>query len=768
MSRLQKSFIFSAGFFYLLTTVFTLLDNRVGIEFCAPVATFLVFLILMSQLKHLDPHKFSTACMGVGFLCIDLFYIFRFVTHYIGNYDTYKDFVGLIYILPSAFFFLNETSFLIFKLKSKRRDLAHLFSNTFAVAIVGSVIIMKLYRRNVGEIQTVRQMYYLVLIFIAFYVAMTSLQTFHLVGRENMFKGTLLTTSSMLIYEILDIQYIYIVASGGFPDDYYIDLIYMALMILMTAGIVIQVQKKYYFEFKGWDYGEHATRFRFVVALLTTIGALICVRIGFLDKVEAAQIVIVAMAYVIMSYMSRADNLGDELLEHEKRQNVILEEKVKEQTASLTEVNKKLELLSSTDMLTGLYNRWYAGKYMDELQEKTGMSGKRYAFFAIDLNNFKPVNDTYGHEMGDRILEEFGYRMRELPDEYTCFRMGGDEFLVIYRMHNDAPFPDSAAEDLRKLFNSPVYCGSYVFQLSASIGISLYPHDSSSIEELLQYADAAMYYVKKSGNKDNYKFFNKRLIEIISTTSSIERRLKTAKPEKDFVLFYQPHVSTKTKQIEGAEVYVHLSGDLEDISPVEIIKAAEESGYITKLGVWVINTAIRQIDAWNKKYGKALSLTINMSPLQLVNTQFEKTLKNVTKELDFLPSMITLDVSNAVIMGAAKSSKDAMTALHEEGYLLSLNDFGGGDINLSFVMDCGFNGIKLSRSLVTESVTEARAKMLVKSIIAVAENFGITVTAVGVETKEQSDNMESFGVDELQGYYYGKPVKAEEFEKLIK
>ncbi|WP_408072022.1 putative bifunctional diguanylate cyclase/phosphodiesterase [Butyrivibrio sp. JL13D10] len=767
MSMTKKIFILAAGLFYLLTAVFTILDNKIGLEFCAPVTTTLVIIILVSELKYLGPHKFSTACMALGFMAIDVYYIFRFIDHHVISLAPYSKIIETIYITPSLFFAINETTFLIYKLKDKKRDMAHLLSNSFVVSIIGFMFLHKILTSTGISNHRLEEAIYHTLFFAAFYVIMMSFQTFYLIGPENIRKGTLLTTMAMFTYEIMDIQYIFAKTIGGSPDDYYLDLIYMALIIIMTMGIVIQVHRKYYFEFRSWSYDSKSTRMRFLLALICTIVATIMFVTGYMTGTEVTYTVIVIMAYMIMTYIQRSDSLVDELLEHEKRQNALLEEKVQEQTKDLVETNKKLELLSSTDMLTGLYNRWYAGKYMAELQEKTHESGRRYAFFVIDLNNFKPVNDTYGHEMGDKVLEEFGNRMRELPDEYVSFRIGGDEFLIIKRLQEDTHYLDSAAEKIRKLFITPVKYDDYVFNLSASIGISVYPQDSSVMEELLQYADAAMYYVKNSGNKDGYKFFNSNLIQIISMRAAIEKRLRIAKPERDFVLYYQPQINVETGKIVGAEVFVHFKGELEEVSPKEIISAAEESGIMGELGVWIIKTAVRQMAEWNVKYQKTISITINMSPLQLINTDFEIALSKVTKEQDFLPSMVTLDVTNAVIMGASSSAKNAMIKLHEEGYLLSLNDFGGGDINLSFVQDCGFNGIKLSKSLISKSVNDTGTKILVKSILSFAENLGIAVTAVGIENEEEAENMKNMGVTELQGYYYGKPVRAEEFEKIL-
>ncbi|WP_044914945.1 putative bifunctional diguanylate cyclase/phosphodiesterase [Butyrivibrio sp. WCE2006] len=768
MSNKRKVLIGICALSYLITIIATFIGNQYATELMAIVTVLLIFTGLMSYIKYLGPHKFSTTCMGLGFLCIALGYIYRFVNHFVANIEAFYFIWGIIYLMPSVFFALNETTFMLYKLKGRKRDISHLFSNCFAVSIVGYVLIYKFFSAAVGSIETSAQVHYLLFIFLAFFVVMMGVQTFYLVGEENIKRGTLLTTIAMLIYELMDIQYIYLVAIGKDPENYFEDLVYMLTLIVMTMGIAIQVHKKYYFEFQHWDYTEKSTRLRVLISAVVLIITGFAAYYEYLSYTEANYIVIVLMAYMIMTYILRTDSLTDELLDKEKKQNIILEEKVEEQTKNLMEINKKLELLSSTDMLTGLYNRWYAGIFLDDIVMKYKNTGKKFALFAIDLNHFKPINDTYGHEMGDKVLEEFGNRMRELPDEYTSFRMGGDEFLIFYRIGEKVENLNTVAEKLQTLFNTPVRQDTYVFNLSASIGISIYPQDSVVIEDLLQYADTAMYSVKQSGHKDGYKYFNSGLITLISAKAAIEERLRTATPEGDFILYYQPQVNIKTGEIIGAEVFPHLKGVMEDISPSEIIPVAEECGFMSKLGIWIIYTALNQISKWNKNYNKAISLTINLSPLQLIDEEYASALKRATELLEFSPSMVTLDVSNAVIMGAASSAKHAMKELHEEGYMLSLNDFGGGDINLSYIHDCDFNGLKLSRSLVKEAENDTKAKVLINAIMAFAEQMGIVITAVGIENKEQSESMKELGIYQHQGYFYGRPMNAESFEAILK
>ena len=380
---------------------------------------------------------------------------------------------------------------------------------------------------------------------------------------------------------------------------------------------------------------------------------------------------------------------------------------------------------------------------------------------------FKPVNDTYGHEMGDRVLHEFGKRMKNLPAEYDSFRTGGDEFLIIKRLSEHENDLTDVAKTIQKVFDTAIIYDTYIFNLSASLGISIYPDDSTDIRDVMQYADTAMYAVKHSENKDDYKFFSKDLIHLLSLQQSIRERLKEAVPKRDFTIYYQPQIDTTNGEIIGFEAFPHIKGDMEYLSPSEIIPVAEEVGIMSSLGLWLVTTALSQVKEWEKIGHKEYSLTVNLSPLQLIDNNYFEPLKDYMDKEDIEHSSLILDIANSVIMGSASSAKKCMKALHDEGFMLSLNDFGGDDINLSYVLECGFNGIKLSRSLIAELGTDTRSKILIDSIMALSENMKIDVTAVGVETKDQENALKDLGITKVQGYLYYKPVTADEIEKII-
>ncbi len=758
ISRQKRILIGIVFILFGLSIIFTIIDNQFLIELFAPITIFSVFILWGSVFMGLGVHKYSAVFMGLAFLTLALGDVIRFVNHYVLHTEPYSDVLRFIYVLPSLFYAINETIYFGRKLIFRKRELSGLLVNTFTIATIAFVIIYKFYYNAVGQITNFLEFSYLSFIFIAFYVVIMCLVSFYIVGLKNLMKGPQLITVSLLCYEIMDIDYVYSQAIGVEPDNNFSDILYMLWIILMTIGMILQVEKQYYFEFRDIKYTGKRVKHRFFITLFAVIAVVILDRSGFITRTEASNIIIVMLAYQVMNYLLYIGQINEE-------QNEVLEQTVKEKTAELSSANKRLQNLSSTDQLTGLYNRRYSHIFLTELAKK---EDSRFILFFVDLNLFKPINDTYGHEMGDRVLEEFGRRMLSLPKEYTSFRLGGDEFLICLELGKRTPDLTETAESIRELFCRSVQYETYIFNLSASIGIAAYPDDARDIDVLLTYADTAMYSVKTGANKDGYRFFNNNLVRYISSNKAIRDRLASADEKKDFILYYQPQIDVESGRIVGVETFPHLKGELEELSPSKIIPIAEEIGLMSRLGIWIAEEAITQVTEWNRTYGTDIRLTVNLSPLQLIDDHYAKALDELIGSLNISASILTLDIANSVIMGAASSAKESLKEFGKKGFRLSLNDFGGGDINLSYVMECGFTGIKISRSLIATEDTDPASGQMIDTIIAIASKMNLEVTAVGVESEKQAEDLRRSGVFIQQGYRYGRPQTAEEMDELIR
>ncbi len=766
MARHTNKILIALIVSYILLCVCTFAGMWTCVEVLSPMTVGLIVVLLLSYIRNLGIFSFTSIFLAIGFGAWAVSDVIRFLNHHVFGVEPLSSLVRMIYLLPNYFFGISLGLWLVICLKDRRRDLSYLLVNVFSFTIIALVLMHKVLVTfsPYGSVDMGTQVRTMLYFFANFLIVIMAVHLLYMIGWENMFKETVLTTYGILGYIILDFRYNLLGAWGLEPENAYMDLIYVGFMIVTVLGTYFQVIRQYDFPLQEHDFSEEALHQRILMGIAAILFDLALFIAGWLTQTEALYIVITLLAFAIMSYMLRADLLSQKLIEQQRRQNVVLEEMVEKKTGELKEANEHLEVLSSVDMLTGLKNRRLAHEYVSGLAD--GRTDAGWAIFNIDLNRFKPVNDTYGHEMGDRVLREFGRRMLSLDEGFSAFRMGGDEFLVVLDGVKEKREVRKAASLLQELFRADVVIGSYVFKLSASIGVAIYPEDSDDPMELLGYADAAMYMVKHSGNKDGCRFYDSGLGSVVEKRRRIRERLEKADVEKDFVLHYQPQVDAMTGALTGVEIFPHLTGDMEELSPAELIPVAEDTGLMSKLGVYIARTAMLQVREWIERCGRSLNMTINLSPLQVVDAEYIDSLGKMTEEIGMDPSNVVLDVSNEVIMGTKSTAKETLVTLHERGFKLSVNDFGGGDINLFYVLECGFDGIKLSRSLVSVADDENILR-LIRSILAISDTLGMEVTAVGIETRDQMAAMMELGITNQQGFHFGHPMRAKELERYF-
>lgn len=331
----KRIYIVCISVFFVLELLSVLFGWRLGIELFAPIAIFSVFLLQMENIKYMGPYKLSTFFMALGFLCLAIGDVLRFVNHNVIHAEPYTTLIRFIYVMPCFFYALNETSFFSYKLKGRRRDFSYVFVNSFFVATIGIAIIYKIYVSRVGQVDDFLHLAYLMFIFFAFYVCMMSLQTFYVVGWDQIRRGTLLTTVAMFLYGIMDIEYLFVMAIGGNPDTDLGDMIYLVCVIVMTVGTTIQVEKKYKFEFRKRRYTTQTIRVHTILSVVGVLFILVLLRFRLLSGTETVYYITMLMAYNIMGYLLYAGEWND-------RQNARLEEMVKEKTKELMDINQEL------------------------------------------------------------------------------------------------------------------------------------------------------------------------------------------------------------------------------------------------------------------------------------------------------------------------------------------------------------------------------------------------------------------------------------------
>lgn len=731
--RRDKALIAGIIISYACFFISTIFRADFFIELFSPLTAALIGLTIINCLRRMGAFWLPSFILALGIFSYMVADIFIFVGDYILHTDKLYNLAAFIFLLPNYFFGASVALYFIQKLKG--RELYHFLVNTLTLTVIGFIGLRKFLiflgsyeLLDRGELIRV-YMYFTINLFILIMIG----HMIVMIASETGFKGTNTMIIGILLYILLDIPYTYSQAIDNDPENIYTNLIYMACMILMAHGIYHQVHHLHVFKLKAYQYTERSARRTRIIVSVGILMSIVLFASKTIEQNEFFYVVLAMAAYWITTSTFQNSALNEQILKQQ-------------------------------DLLTGLYNRRYSSNVLAESVRKASEQGLRFAVLCIDLNSFKPINDTYGHDMGDRVLKEFGNRMLALSSDYTCFRTGGDEFMIVKDGVAGKTDLCDAAGNIQKLFHTPIHLDTYIFSLSGSIGVSVYPDDSREPEELIRYADAAMYSVKHSQNKDDYRIFDVSLVETVEKHKALEERMRKADPAKDFVLHYQPRIDAENGELTAAEVFPRLRGE-QDYTAADILPIAEEVGLMSRLGNWIMETSIRQVKAWKDTFGKELSISINISPLQLLDMDFISNLKHVTSECGLEPSVIHLDISNDVIMGASITAKESLRSLNEYGFQLSLNDFGGYDINLSHVLNCGFSAIHISASLIKRAEEEESANILIRSVIALADTMGIKAYAVGVESAEQAKKLKDMGVDALQGYYYGKPEEAEAFEK---
>lgn len=719
---------------YTCFVISTFIHAAFWIDLFSPLTEAIVCITILCCLSRMGRFWKPSFLLAAGIFCYMFADILRFVGLYIIHSEIFTDAITFIYLLPNYFYGASVGLYFLQKLKG--RDLHQFLINTFVLTVIGFIA----YRRvliylgsydMLSKPELIRiYLYFTINLFIIIMVA----HMVFMIMSETGLKGTNTMILGILFYILLDIPYTYYQAIGQDPENIYTNLIYTLCMILMAHGIYHQVHHYHVFKLKAFSYTTTSARRTRLIILGGIILSAVLWAINIIDKNELFYLILVMLAYWITTTTFQYSALNEQLLKQQ-------------------------------DILTGLYNRRYSSTLLSESVIKAREQGKRFAVFCIDLNSFKPINDTYGHDMGDRVLKEFGSRMLELPTSFTSFRTGGDEFMIIKDDLNGRADLENCAQKLLELFHTPLHLDTYIFSLSGSIGVAVYPDDATEPERLVRYSDAAMYAVKHSNNKDNYKFFDISLVESVEKHKALEEKLKNSDPFRDFVLHYQPRVDALSGKLIAAEVFPRLKDD-NTYTAADLLPIAEEVGLMNRLGNWIIETSINQLKVWRKTYGIDISISINLSPLQLLDTDFLTRLKKLTSVHGLNPSNIHLDISNEAIMGASITAKETLRNLNEYGFVLALNDFGGDDINLSHIVNCGFSAIHISPSLIRKADEDPNSNILIESIIALANTMKIGAYAVGIETKEQSEKLKEMGVQSLQGFYYGKPAEAEAFEAL--
>ncbi|MDQ3026285.1 MAG: EAL domain-containing protein [Pseudomonadota bacterium] len=429
----------------------------------------------------------------------------------------------------------------------------------------------------------------------------------------------------------------------------------------------------------------------------------------------------------------------------------------------------RVEHLAYHDSLTSLPNRSLFSNLLAQSIKLAHRHERRLAVLFLDLDRFKHINDTLGHEAGDQLLREVAARLKAcLRESDTVARLGGDEFVALLPELGQENYAADVARKILSALARPFILRSQEYAVTASIGISVFPDDGRDEQTLKKNADIAMYRAKEEG-RNNFKFYSDKLNAYSLARLSLESGLRHALEREEFELCYQPKREIATGRITGVEALLRWRHpDLGTVAPMQFIPVAEESGLIVAIGKWVLRTACAQIVAWRAMGLDPMGVAVNLTQRQFENESLLADLTAILAETGMDPRLLELEISEGLLMRDVEKAMEILSRLKQMGIRIAVDDFGAGYSSLARLRQFPLDTIKIDRSLIRDVASVAENKDVASAIIAMGRALSLTVVAQGVETKEQADFLRQNACDEFQGFYLSKPIPADQIEALLR
>jgi diguanylate cyclase (GGDEF)-like protein len=428
--------------------------------------------------------------------------------------------------------------------------------------------------------------------------------------------------------------------------------------------------------------------------------------------------------------------------------------------------------LAYHDPLTGLANRLLLYKMVEDAIAAASKYNKIFAILYIDVDNFKNVNDSLGHEIGDQLLKIFSHRLESLIDSPNVVaRIGGDEFMIVLTEFSSIYHLHTIAKNiLRMTITEPISIDQIdkkIF-ITTSIGISLYPDNGNDPSILIKNADIAMYHAKELG-KNNYQFCSLEMAKKVEERAALEYHLHHAVSNDEFSLSYQPIVALHSHEIVAVEALIRWNKpNAGIIYPSDFIMIAESSGLIVPIGVWLLKKACHDAAVWHATNDKPITVAINISIRQFVLSDFVSIVKSVLQQTQFNPKYLEFEITESVLLENSQSNMQALKELKELGIVITIDDFGTGYSSLSYLQSFSVDKVKIDKSFINKITHDNQSSAIIKAIITMAHSLGMRVIAEGVEHEHHINFLKEHQCDEAQGYYFSHPIKSEDFHDYIR
>jgi len=430
------------------------------------------------------------------------------------------------------------------------------------------------------------------------------------------------------------------------------------------------------------------------------------------------------------------------------------------------EAERIIHRMAYYDSVTGLPNRAFFQKKLDELLDVTQSSNGRFGLLYLDLDQFKNINDTQGHHSGDNLLVQVSKRILEaIQNASFISRLGGDEFTILLSSIQGEEECIRVARSIQHALSAPFQLNDQDIYITTSIGISLYPESGMDSQTLVKNADTAMYKAKDSGG-DGYCLYSAELQNVIEERLVLQNSLRRALEKEEFFLVYQPQLDLAGKHVVGAEALIRwASSELGNVPPARFIPEAERSRMILPIGEWVLREACRQCKTWQDQGYPAISIAVNLSSVQFLSDDIVETVRRVLAETKLSPRYLELEITEGILLQNTNRTMRLLRELKELGVRISIDDFGVGYSALSYLKHFPFDTLKIDRSFIQEMHREPKDQLIIGSLINLAHNLNMKVVAEGVETDMQLQYLKEQCCDLVQGYLISRPIPARELEQ---
>lgn len=453
---------------------------------------------------------------------------------------------------------------------------------------------------------------------------------------------------------------------------------------------------------------------------------------------------------------------------------------LKDMNDNLKKSSEQIKFIAYHDALTGLPNRLMFRDYLSHAIAVARRKKETLALLFLDLDNFKWVNDTMGHDAGDSLLIEISNRLTatlrdsdfiaktSIDDaEDVLARLGGDEFIIMLSNCSDNISPYKVASRIIKNVQQPIHIAEHEVYIGVSIGITVYPDDAEDTDTLIKNADIAMYHAKSLG-KNNYQYFSDSMNDVAERRLKMESRVRYAIEQKQFSLHYQPQVEVTSGNIIGVEALIRWQHPERGfIPPDEFIPVAEETGQIVSIGEWVLNEACQQIRNWRKAGLPELTVAVNVSSIQFIKQDFAQVIESIIKQNNMPPQLLEIELTESIFIDNPQHASDMLATIRAMGIEVSLDDFGTGYSSLGYLRQFPIDNLKIDRCFINEIGHSLEGEAVITAIISMAHAMNLKVIAEGVEDSAQLAFLRAQKCDYIQGYYFYRPMPASEIVDIL-